>query len=105
MAYFLGYSGDQQAYIEQINFLFYQKEGVICFGILRPVIKITLVPQNHLFRVYANVLREAVSKVLNIHWQVVIVTYQVDGGVEQHYLEEKMPRIGIDTDSSSWLKH
>ena len=57
------------------------------------------------FRVYANVLREAVSKVLNIHWQVVIVTYQVDGGVEQHYLEEKMPRIGIDTDSSSWLKH
>ena len=57
------------------------------------------------FRVYANDLREAVSKVLNIHRQVVIVTYQVDGGVEQRYLEEKMPRIGIDTDSSSWLKH
>ena len=43
--------------------------------------------------------------VLNIHWQVVIVTCQVDGGVEQHYSEEKMPRIGIDTDPSSWLKH
>jgi hypothetical protein len=57
------------------------------------------------FRVYANDLREAVSKVLNIHRQVVIVTYQVDGGVERHYLEEKMPRIGMDTDSSSWLKH
>ena len=57
------------------------------------------------FRVYADDLREAVSKVLNLHRQVIIITYQIDGGVEQHYSEEKMPRIGTYTDSSSWLKH
>ena len=57
------------------------------------------------FRVYAKDLREAVSKVLNIHRKAVIVTYQAEGGVEQRYAEEKIPRIGMYTDSSSWLKH